>query len=165
MKEKRSIIGGIAVVIIVVFGVYNMFFSNVGFEYVYDGTVTFPDTTSEHYEKYVKKEAYIFKSKEEWESFEEILGLESSGQIPEVNFDNEPILVVHKPLSIEKGGALYSIEKIEKNLFGLKVSLKQKGTVSDLRGFEESSRHDDFMIYKIKLGVLREFYEPYLEIE
>jgi hypothetical protein len=165
MKKRILLISGIVVLIIVVYGVYTMFFSNVGFEYVYDGTVTFSDTTSEHYKEYIKKKAYIFNSKEEWEDFKENLGLSSSGQITDISFDNEPILFVHNPLSIENGETLYSIENIRKNLFNLKIRLKQKGTVLSIKGFEENSVPENIMIYKIKLGAFGEIYEPYLEIE
>ncbi len=165
MKKRMSLIGGIVVLIIPVCVVYNMFYSNVDFEYEYDGIVTFSDMTSEHYKEFIKKDAYIFNSKEAWEGFVRNLGITNDGQIPDINVDNESVLLVHAPLSIEKGGILYSIETIRKNLFDIKITLKQKGTASDLKGFEENSKPENFMIYKMKLGVFREIYEPYIEIE
>ena len=162
MKKRKSLIVGIVILIMMAYCVYYMFYSNVYFEYVYDGIVTFSDMDTEYYKEFIKKNANIYNSKEEWENIEENFGLISSGQIPDISFGNESILLIHLPLSIEKGGILYSIETIRKNLFDIKITLEQKGTVSDLKGFEENARTESIIIYKIKLGMFSEIYKPYI---
>ncbi len=105
----------------------------------------------------------IFNSKEEWENFKEKLHL-NNGQIPNISFEYEPLLLTRTHIPIEKGGMLYYVKKIKKNFFAINITLKQKGFVSNLKGFEENSNPQNITIYKIKPGLFAKMYEPYLKV-
>lgn len=160
MKKKRSLIIGIVILMVLGCGI---FYSHVDFEYVYDGVISLSDLEPEGYKDFIKKNSYIFYSKEEWESFKEKFHI-NNGQIPDISFEHEPLLLTRTHISIENGGTLYYVEKINKNLFVLDITLKQKGFVT-LKGFEENSNPQNITLCKIKPGIFSKMYKPYLKVE
>ena len=160
MKKKRSLIIGIVVLMVLGYGI---FYSHVHFEYVYDGVISLSDMAPVDYKDFIKKDSYIFHSREEFENFKDKFHI-NNGQIPDISFEHEPLLLTRTHISIEKGGTLYSVEKINKNLFVLDITLKQKGFVT-LKGFDENSNPQNITICKIKPGIFTKMYKPHVKVK
>lgn len=158
MRKITPVITAMAFLLIIGLLSYKVFFSRVSFSYVYDGTIDLSNSILKDENNQPETNTYIFTSKEQWDNYKKTYLLD--GQVPNINYDEEPILLTFTDLKVPEGGTIYDISSIKKNFLSLDIFLKKKGTLNKLKGFSKKSRYGFIMIYKIDSGYLTKLYSP-----
>lgn len=161
MKRSIVFIVSLACLILAGFLVYNISFPKVSFNCIYDGVAEFSNLKPADYKNFEKQNVYIFTTKRDWDEFKnKYLG---DGQIPDLTFDKGQILLSYTDLDLNKGGKIYEIDDIHKNILSLDIKLKEKGFVDSLSGFRKDANPKNIMIYNINAGILANVYSAKIE--
>ncbi|MDP4094439.1 MAG: hypothetical protein Q8920_13890 [Bacillota bacterium] len=144
-------------ILLIGFGMYNIFFSKVNFEYLYDGVIDLSGLSQTDYENLTSHKAYLFNFRDKWFDFRNKYLV--NDQISKFKFSWQ-FLVVFTDLNTANGYKIYEISKINKRFLSLNINLNPKGSVDKTTGFSANARNKIVMIYKVDVGLLSGLYSP-----
>lgn len=157
-----KIIGLIGLVLLIFAGTYNLFFSSVKFNYIYNEVVNVSEIKSKDFIEVMNKGTYIFANKDEWDSFRQ--KHLKNYPIPKTVGSNGQILLTFNDFTLGENNEIFSVDNIEKRFLTLNVNLNKNGNIKTVSGLDINAKYKAVMIYGVEVGGFSAIYSPKLNV-